>query len=282
MASISHWATSVFLGQPLPFLSCCWDESSSLSLPGATTWSAPLSSQLAAAEPRLRARVGGAGGAGGRESRPVPPFLGVTCPLGSSSWKAEALAGLKAVPAFTRHSRRKRVTRRESRGRLPGTHFTMVLHQKGFQRFSSRTTQFLTDPGRFTLSSFSGAESGGSWGAWGAGHSPCPRGLGDAGAAAQQQQLRHQGQGVPGSAPGPRELPDPPAGLWAKGMLTATLLPRSWASRLQSSRRPQVSQTSGRGGSLWLHSCLGSFFPRFVLFAPFPCRHFFFLSGTAE
>lgn len=107
--------------------------------------------------------------------RHLPPGLVLLESRGAG--RPDGDAGLHVSP------RRKCVTQWESRVHLSRTHFMMVLHQKGFRRFSSRTTQFLTDPGHFTLSSFSRADSGGSWGAWGAGHLPCPHGLRDARAA---------------------------------------------------------------------------------------------------
>lgn len=56
-----------------------------------------------------------------------------------------------------------------------------LLHQKGFQRFSSQTTYFLTDPERFTLYSSSCVDSRRKhirWGGRSAGpFSPAPLGL---------------------------------------------------------------------------------------------------------
>lgn len=168
---------------------------------------------LQSRRPNLSCWRGSAGGEGSRglESSPASP-LASPAPPNLSSRKTEALAGLMAMPAFARHSRRTRVTRWVGKqDSPPRTPFHDGFPPKRFSELlfpdhtvSHRSWAFHT---QFFLAG--GSTSAGARGTLAT--RPVLVGL------VTQGQQRAAGE--------PPEPPDRPAGLWAKRMLTVILLP---------------------------------------------------------
>lgn len=152
--------------------------------------------------------------------------------------------------------------------------------------------QFVTDPGSFTLNSFSCADNRRKhicWGGWDAGPSPSPPGLDDAGASQgssscdTQKGVRERGarlttpQGALGKEKRKcrRLTPYPPPPTYP--------LPSPPALSVQCSQTGLVFPVVGeRRTSFGFTPTWDSFFPRFVLFAPFSLTAVFFSSWKCK
>lgn len=147
--------------------------------------------------------------------------------------------------------------------------------RKVFRAFLPRP-QFVTDPGSFTLNSFSCADNRRKhicWGGWGAGPSPGPPGLDDAGASQGSSSCDTQkGVGERGA-----RLTTPRGALGKENAVGWLLFPRLLGFEFAMQPEGLVFQVVGeRRTPFGFTPTWDSFFPGFVLFAPFSLTVVFF------